>query len=241
MIILKSELDKSQYDNLSSVKAKIYICLVEINASDSIASIVQEINDKSWIAKLNIVEQISYEARLKGTVKKIMDECNIFDNETKHNIYDYSIVGEYIISKEGRTALTAEYNHSAIPVAELWKEKTSRNPGFDYHSESTSNLIVFGEAKYNAHKNPYNDAIEQIENFIIAQKDCMELSDLQHFVSSKAVKNFEQSKKGFSIAFSLKKTNNPLLIVENVISSDKIANIYNYDEFYIIGVVINDK
>ena len=68
----------------------------------------------------------------------------------------------------------------------------------------------------------------------------MELTDLKHFVSDNAIDNFKQSKKGFSIAFSVK-AQTPTDILNNAILSNEIMQIKNYDEFYIIGVVINDK
>lgn len=239
MLISKFEVDKDRY-GFSSFKSKFFACLVSVDASDSIASVMKEINDNSWIAKLDIVEQISYEARLKETVISIMRDCVKFNKDTSCNVYDYSVVGEYIVSKEGRNALVAEFNHRAIPLAELWKEKSKGNPGFDYHSESTTDLIVFGEAKYNSSCNPHAEAIKQVEEFINKAKDNMELTDLKHFVSNNAINNFRQSKKGFSIAFSIK-SKNPLNIINNAILSDEIIRIKNYDEFYIIGVVINDK
>lgn len=239
MVISKFEVDKNKY-KLTSCSAKIYACLVSVDASESISSIIKEINDKSWMAKLDIVDQISYEARLTETVKIIMRDCVKFSSDTNYNMYDYSVVGEYIVSKEGRRALVEEFNHKSIPLAELWKEKVSNNPGFDYHSESTANKIVFGEAKYKSSYNPYNDAISQVEYFIEEKKDCKELTDLKNFVSENATQNFLQSKKGFAIAFSVK-GNSPIEIIDNAILSDKIVKIKDYDEFYIIGVVINDK
>lgn len=239
MIISKFEVNKAQY-GISSFKARLFACLVSVNASDSIASVMTEINDNSWIAKLDIIEQISYEARLKETVKSIMNDCIKFDTDTNSNIYDYSVVGEYIVSKEGRSTLVTEFNHQAVPLAELWKEKAKGNPGFDYHSESTTSLIVFGEAKYDSSSNPHSKAIKQVEEFITKAKDCMELTDLKYFVSDNAVANFKQSKKGFSIAFSVK-AQNPTDILNNAILSNEIVQIKNYDEFYIIGVIINDK
>ena len=239
MVLSKQEIDKSNY-NLNNTSTKIFSCVIETNASESIASVIEEINDNSWISKLNIVEKVSYAARLKETAKNIMKDCLEFNTELNCNIYDYSIVGEYIISKEGRKALIEQFSHSYIPLAELWKEKSSNNPGFDFHSESTTNLIIFGEAKYNSTSNPHGDAIDQVEDFITKSKDVMELTDLKHFVSAQATDNFLNNKKGFAISFSIN-SQNPQTIIDNAITSEKINNIANYDEFYIIGVIINDK
>lgn len=239
MVISKIEVDKNVY-GLSKHKARIFACLVQVNASDSIISILRELNDNSWISKLGIVQQISYQARLESTAKSIMEECVRFVKNTGVKVYDYSVVGEYIISKEGRKTLQEHFTHSPVPLAELWKEKKSGNPGFDYHSESPSNLIIFGEAKYNSSTNPYTNAIDQVEKFIVKEKDKMELVDLQNFVSENAVQNFISGKKGFAISFSIH-SNKPDLIMKKAIKYAKTDRIANYDEYYIVGVQINDK
>lgn len=240
MVIEKFEVDKAKY-NITQCEAKMFACLVTVNASESIKAVIDEINDDSWIAKLNIVDRTSYEARAVRTVEKIMRECTKSnDTLAKETEYDYSIVGEYIISREGRDTLVSEFQHAHVPLAELWKEQLSGNPGFDYHSESISNRIIFGEAKYNSTSNPYNDAISQVEGFIQDKKDKMELTDLKHFVTDKAVNNFLENKKGFAVSFSIKAAD-PSKIIENAICSQLINQIKQYDEFYIIGVIINDK
>lgn len=239
MVIEKFEVEKEKY-GITQCTSKIFTCLVAINASESIKAVINEINDESWIAKLGIIERTSYEARAIRTVEKIMKECVKFNNSTKENEYDYSVVGEYIVSREGRGTLISEFQHTHIPLAELWKEKSSGNPGFDYHSESTSNRIIFGEAKYNSLSNPYNEAIGQVEDFIEKGKDKMELSDIKHFVTEKAVDNFLDHKKGFAVSFSVKAVN-PCEVIKNAICSELIDKIKQYDEFYIIGVIINDK
>lgn len=239
MVIHKQQIDNKK-DLISNSNTQIYACIVQVDASESIASVIAEINDNSWISKLNIIEQVSYTTRLKETAKNIMKDCLTFNTELNCNIYDYSVVGEYIVSKEGRKALIEQFSHSYVPLAELWKEKSSNNPGFDFHSESTTNLIIFGEAKYDSTSNPHGDAIDQVEGFITKGKDAMELTDLKHFVSTQATTNFLNNKKGFAISFSIN-SQNPKTIINNAISSEKINNITNYDEFYIVGVIINDK
>ena len=239
MLICKFEVDKNAY-GISACNARVFACLVQVNASDSILSILAEINDNSWIAKLGIVEQISYQARLQSTAKSIMDDCIKFNDDSGVNIYDYSVVGEYIVSKEGRKALTEQFSHAPVPLAELWKEKKSGNPGFDYHSESQTSLLIFGEAKYNSTANPYSDAIDQVEGFIDSGKDRMELVDLKNFVSQTAVQNFISGKKGFSIAFSIH-SQTPKTIINNAIKYQNANNIASYDEYYIVGVQINDQ
>lgn len=239
MIIEKIEVDKNAL-GLTDFSANIYACLVTVDASESIADVMREIADKSWISRLKIVHQVAFEARLQSTVKVIMENCLSFCSDIGVSKYDYSVVGEYIVSKEGRRALVSGFNHIAVPLAELWKEKESGNPGFDFHSESTSNLIIYGEAKYDSNQNPYNRAINQVEGFINQKKDAMELSDLSNFVSDIALGNFISNKKGFCVSFSIT-THKPIDIIKNAIQSDKLNNIKRFDEFYVVGVVINDK
>ena len=224
MVIEKFEVDKAKY-NITQCEAKMFACLVTVNASESIKAVIDEINDDSWIAKLDIVDRTSYEARAVRTVEKIMRECTKYNSSTKETKYDYSVVGEYIISREGRDTLVSEFQHAHVPLAELWKEQLSGNPGFDYHSESISNRIIFGEAKYNSNSNPYNDAISQVEGFIQDQKDKMELTDLKNFVTDQAVNNFLEHKKGFAVSFSIK-AEDPSKIVENAIYSELLLMYY---------------
>ena len=68
----------------------------------------------------------------------------------------------------------------------------------------------------------------------------MELTDLSNFVSDIAVSNFISNKKGFCVSFSIT-TQKPIDIIKKAIQSDKINNIKSFDEFYVVGVVINDK
>lgn len=239
MLISKFEVDKNAY-GITTQQARIFACLVQVDASESIASVIEEINDKSWISRLHIVERISYQARLRATATSIMQDCLKFEDTLQGEVYDYSVVGEYIVSKEGRRSLKDYFAHQAVPLAELWKEKQSGNPGFDYHSEAPSNIIIFGEAKYKSSANPYDNAINQVERFIDSGKDLMELTDLKNFVSASAIENFISGKKGFAISFSIH-ANNPNIIIEHAIKYAGTNKIANYDEYYIIGVLINDQ
>ena len=72
------------------------------------------------------------------------------------------------------------------------------------------------------------------------EKDLKELTDLRHFVSNESVENCIGGKKGFSVAFSIK-SDKPENILDNAIRSEDNVIINDYDEFYIIGVIINDQ
>ena len=53
-------------------------------------------------------------------------------------------------------------------------------------------------------------------------------------------KNCIGGKKGFSVAFSIK-ADKPINILDKAIRSEDNVKINNYEEFYIIGVIINDQ
>ena len=238
-------LDCKSVDKLSmglgAFKADIFHCLVQVDASDSIAAVLKEITDTSWISKLSPICQVGYGNRLKKTAEKIVANCNTVLAGHKTGVFDYQTIGEYIVSREGRCALGQGFSHNILPLAELWKERVSNNGGFDFHTESPSEILIFGEAKYNSNCNPYNDAIKQVEGFIADGKDANEIIDLANIASDqKFLNSFLVNKKGYAVAFSID-ADEPLTIVKNALQSGEIVNLANYSEFYIIGVIINDK
>ena len=233
------QVNKTNFGIVSSTNYNY--CLVSVDAPSVISSVIKEITDNSWLSSLNPIDRVSFEACMKKTVNSIIEECQKYQKQTSGGLYDYKQVGEYIVSKAGRDSLTDGFSHGFIPLAELWKEKEKGNPGFDFHSLSPSEIFIFGEAKYRSEANPYSIAIEQVESFIDDEKDKMEASNLNKItMNSTATTNFLNNKKGFAISFSIK-AQNPKDIIENAIKCPEIKNINQYDEFYIIGVIINDK
>ena len=144
--------------------------------------------------------------------------------------------GEILVSTSAKDSLCTYYKHKKIPLAEIWKEKTSGNPGFDFHTETPSELIAFGEAKYRNQSNAYNNAFEQIDDFIRNEKDLKELSDIKNFVGNKALANIaDLNLKAFIAAFSLYSANDNL-IIGNIMKNQYIEGLLRHPELYIIGV-----
>ena len=148
--------------------------------------------------------------------------------------------GEYVVSMTAQDSLEIEMHHRKVPLAEMFKEKISGNPGFDFHTEAQSNTIAFGEAKYSATDNPYTRALTQIIEFIELGKDTMELTDLSRFVSGTAINKAIGGQKAYVAAFSINSTNYDL-VFRNILKSEYLKELLEYTEVYLIGAEIIDK
>jgi len=195
--------------------------------------IITMLTDKSWISKLHAVPQLSYQSRAQKTIEKLV--TNILTKVEDTVTEDF---GEYLVSDSAGESLVQIHQHSKIPLAELWKEQMTGNPGFDFHTESASNLIAFGEAKFKTDGSPYSVALTQIADFIIQEKDLMEVNDLQNFVSATALTNIMDNKKrAFIAAFSMN-ANNPALIFQNALKHDRFKELVEHAEIYLIAVEV---
>lgn len=199
-------------------------------------SMMRILLDESWIHKLDIVPKRSYQARSEKTVEKLVNDILKKVTSTVNTEF-----GEFLISVSAQDSLQAQYEHIVVPLAELWKEKITGNPGFDFHTETNkSELIAFGEAKYSSNINPHTKALNQISSFIESKKDEFELTDLTHFVSKKAMTNFiENGKKAYIAAFSMN-SKEPTKIFKNILTSSHIDKLLEYDELYLIGIEIDN-
>lgn len=228
-VISASKIDIGAYGKTSA--GDVYRVHVKVkNIKNRADDIINSISNSCWISKLGLVEQASYSARAKKTVIRLVD--NILSKVDDVVTDEF---GEYLVSQTAKDTLSYNYEHLSVPLAELWKEKIAGNPGFDFHSESKSNMIAFGEAKYSSKINPHTIAVKQIVFFVENKKDIMELVDLQHFVSKQAIDNAMQNKKAFVAAFSINGKNYNQ-IFDTVIKSNIIDPLLNYPELYLIGV-----
>lgn len=201
---------------------------IKSRANDMIVNI----SDTSWINNLGVIEKISYQARSEKTINKLVN--NIFNKVDNIITAEF---GEYLVSISAHDALIEFNNHVDVPLSELWKEKISGNPGFDFHTESENSFIVFGEAKYSSRGNPHMAAITQILKFIDEKKDLMELVDLKNFVSRIALENAEKNKRSYAAAFSINGECYKRIFDEPLIF-EKIEKLLSFPELYIIGVEI---
>ncbi|MBS2098860.1 hypothetical protein [Carboxylicivirga linearis] len=230
-IINIENIDMSKYGKIA--KGSVYKIHVRIDDIEERAKeLIKTISDKSWISGLDIIEQISYEARAEKTITKLVTE--IF--EKVDNVVTEEF-GEYLVSESARDSLCDNFKHIKLPLAEIWKEKKTGNPGFDFHTESESKLLSFGEAKYSSSSNPHTDAINQIVGFIAKNKDKMELTDLKHFCSKEAVGNAIKGHKAYVAAFSVNGQQYDR-IFDTALNSKGFEELLGFPELYIIGVEV---
>ncbi len=224
--------EMSDYDQ--NATGKIYSLAIDLSDIElRVQEMHQVITDTSWLKPLDIIDHATYKARSKPTIEKVVNE--ILQNIESEISVDF---GEYMVSDSAQTALAEHLNHMRLPLAELLKEKISGNPGFDFHTESHDSIIAFGEAKYSGVANAHGRALKQIGEFIVAEKDIQELSDLRKFVTDSAIQNAVNGKKAFCAAFSIV-SDDILSIMKNALDSEHISELYCYEAVYLVGVKVS--
>lgn len=223
--------DLSSYDIKSS--CEVFTIHVQVNNVNALAQeMIKTITDTSWIEKLDSVGRVAFDARSQKTIKRLVDEIFL---KVKNVVT--SEFGEYMISNAAQYSLENKYGHTKVPIAELLKEKVVGNAGFDFHTESATELIVFGESKYSGADNPHGDATSQILEFINDKKDLMDLDILRNFVSPQSLKKAIAGVKAYVAAFSINSTN-PGFIFKNALISGNIKKLLCYPELYLIGIQV---
>ena len=198
--------------------------------TDVLNEYVNHVNDTSWINKLTEYKREPYKIRAEKTISKIVGMLN----EALEEGSVCKEAGEYVISIKALKVLEADFNHSQIPLAELFKEKVSGNPGFDFFSICPEQNLYMGEAKYLSENNAYSVALDQIYEFVTGGKDIAQLPDLESFAEVETLDKFK-NKKGYVAAFSLNCQHNK----ENL--NKKRQKIFEHDnvhEVILIGVKI---
>ena len=131
----------------------------------------------SWISNFDedYIRE-SFQERAKATLADIY--AKITTSSTDEVSSD---AGEYVVSELAREAIVDKLGYLDIPLAELYNKKKSGNPGFDFHSQSLDEVIIFGEAKYLDDRNAYGSGLKQVVRFISDKKDIKDLADLRDF------------------------------------------------------------
>jgi hypothetical protein len=229
MKIEAKKIDLSKYGIASS--CSVYQLFIEIKDINRRASeMLRKIADQNWMLSLDVCDRASYNARAKRTIKKLTSDII---NQVGTLVTEE--FGEYLVSTSAQDALEKELKHTLIPLAELWKEKMSGNPGFDLHTVCPNSILCFGEAKYSSMSNPHMVAVKQIISFIEEEKDVMELADLRKFATEAAITNAISNIKGYIAAFSI--TGKRIdLIFSTVLKSPEITELLKYKELYLVGI-----
>lgn len=225
------ELDLDTLDLDYGCKVK-YIHIEVPDVSECADEMIKSISNTSWIDRLGVVERGAFRARSTRTIDKL-----VYDIFNKIDDVVTADFGEFMVSHTALLGLVGKDGHTKFPLAELWKEKVTGNPGFDFHSETPTALIAFGEAKFSAKENPYTRALKQIAGFIVLEKDLAELTDLKNFSTVDAIQNGLKGNKAFVAAFSLNSAD-PAQIFQNVFRAESFKKLLDQKELYLIGVSV---
>ena len=131
----------------------LFIRIEPEDLSVTIRNIIDSFSDMSWISKFDKpYMRASFLKRAEASAKYLADKIQKEDDSdiTKDS-------GEYVVSELARQTLVKRLKYLDIPLAELFKEQVSGNPGFDFYSANKEEIIIFGEAKYNSRQNAYGD------------------------------------------------------------------------------------
>ncbi|MGJ8640735.1 MAG: hypothetical protein ACSHYA_15200 [Opitutaceae bacterium] len=192
--------------------------------------LISSVSNTSWINELPDIPRATFAANVNRTVDKLVEIFEDVDSEIKEEF------GEYMISMSSGDCLSSKLDHTVLPLSELWKAKASGNEGFDFHTETPSELINFGEAKYNSSQSSYGTAAKQVAGFIDDSKDQTDALFLQHLASKNAVQNLINQSRSISIGFSLH-SDDYASILENTLNSDLVKNLFPLcKELFIVGI-----
>lgn len=226
-VLNMSEIDPNSDGKIYSIA----ICISDL--SERITEMYNAVTDTSWLSQLDVVDKMTYQARSKPTIDKVVNE--ILNNVETTVSVDF---GEYMVSDTAQSALREYLQHFRLPLAELIKEKISGNPGFDFHTESPNAILAFGEAKYSGVQNAHSKALRQIKEFIIAKKDVQELGELRKFVTEIAIQNAANGKKSYCAAFSIV-SEDIQAIMQNALDSNYLLELTCFETVFLIGVKVN--
>lgn len=224
-IIECKKIDVENYDNI------IFIRIEPEDLSITIREIINSLSDMSWISQFDQqYVRLSFEDRAKNTAKYLANKINSDDENqlTKDT-------GEYVVSELARQAIVSELKYMDIPLAELFKEQVSGNPGFDFYSANLDKVIIFGEAKYKSNENAYGRAMKQVDNFINNRQDISDLIDIRAFFEEESLNKVASGEKGYAVAFAAKSITSDSLI-KNIIRNKYYKNLALHKEVIYLAV-----
>lgn len=211
-----------------------YVRLKVNDVSLTLSEIYQSLVDASWINKLQVAEALrgSLRARIKDTIVRLSAIFTVNPNSIDKS------TGEYIVSESARRYLVDVLHYTNIPLGELFKQKISGNPGFDFFSENLQNVILFGEAKYRSNNTGCNDSLRQINEFVQTQNDSKDVWDIQNMVSPNGLVNFEAGLKGFVASFTTwNETDQD--VIDRIIRHNAYVTLSSHQEFICIAIQLN--
>ena len=213
------------------------IWFVRVQPSDlsaTIADILTILADNSWLAKLDEeMLRMSFASRANKTYQDLVVK---FNNTTCPTFK--STTGEYIVSVLAQQALEREFTHSRVPLMELIGVQRSQNPGFDFYTECSQNLLHCGEAKYITGANAYGSSLGQIDEFLNDNKHIDDFATISPFVSQQSATRLLNGEIGLAAAFSTTgiQTDRIIANIERNADFQKLVNTHN--DIILLGVNI---
>lgn len=199
----------------------------------TLRDIIDALSDLSWISQFDkSYLRATYQTRADATVKHI---CQKIQEGAASGVYGDA--AEYIVSEVARETLVEQLKYKDVPLGELFKEQASGNPGFDFFTSNLSDIVIFGEAKYLSAKNAYGSGMSQTARFIEEKRDIADIADIQNFFSDSALTGVYDGTKGFSVAFSAKRTSSNSLI-QNIKKNAHYETLASYSELIFVAVNI---
>lgn len=221
------KIDEENYDNIK------FIRIDPEDLSITIRDIINSFSDMSWISRFDQeYVRISFAHRAEATAKYLAAKMtNGGENQLTKD------TGEYVVSELARQALVNKLKYMDIPLAELFKEQVSGNPGFDFYSANLDKIIIFGEAKYKSNENAYGRAMEQVDRFIREKQDISDLNDIDKFFETDSVNKAALGEKAYAVAFAAQETSSDVLI-KNIIKNNHYNNLALHKEVIYLAVNI---
>ena len=239
------ECKKIDVKNYNSIT---YIRIEPEDFSITIRDIITALSDLSWITKFDqSYIRNSFLKRAEDTAEYLASKILKDDGD---KITEDS--GEYVVSElarealvaekmvelllqNQREALVAELKYLDIPLAELFKEQVSGNPGFDFYSANKDKVIIFGEAKYSSSRNAYGIGMEQVDRFIREGQDVSDLNDIDKFFEEESLQLADKGDKAYAVAFAAKGTASDM-IINGIVSNKHYKNIAINKEVIFLAV-----
>lgn len=214
---------------------KVKACIVRVDDLIKISEqLSKSVLDESWMLDLDRGTRRSYEYTARDTAEALVSIFRRFSDDNELG----AEFGEVMVSISSARSLAMIFNHKVLPIAEIWKPQLKQNEGFDFHTECSSQLINFGEAKFSGHKNPHGLAIPQAERFINEDKHFRDRVHLINFTSNQSIINLDDDKFGAIAAFSINSEDYGS-IMQNAIKSINTSDLLNKVQYaYLVGVVV---
>lgn len=219
-------------------QGRVRVCRVVISDVSKLAKeLTHLVMDTSWMLGLDAGTQRAYKQTVEDTTKLLIEIFTKLDPSGAIS----DDFGEVMVSLGSVRALEKIADHTAVPLAELWKPQLKQNEGFDFHTVCPIPLINFGEAKYSAKKSPHGLALDQIDEFVTATKH---LRDYVHLVSIcpiESVSHLNSDKFGVVAAFSLNAVDKKRVLSNAREKAIALAKKHGISQIFLVGVSYEAK